>query len=242
MDGVEDDRIDAATEAAWVAALDEYERGEAKKKEAAEKEYWAAESLRIASTYGLRNKEADKYKRIVTEDGKTSWVVLSKPKRTKAKQAGREGRIDKDKPRLRQVTFTEIRKKAAAAQKLKDDRARRFAHHGNYLARLLEEEKAIVQARLSVTPEEYKRIEEERIAEKKANALKLAGLIKARDELVEREKKRLAIKKIKDAQMRRAVLHRKALESIARREKKRGDKKKKKTIKDNGTTIEVIHS
>jgi len=47
----------------------------------------------------------------------------------------------------------------------------------------------------------------------------LARLIKKRDDLIAHEKKRIAIKKSKDAQMARAVVLRKALESVARRQK-----------------------
>jgi len=217
---IEEDRIDAAMEAAFVAELDRVEAAEREKIKAAEakkKEFWAAESLRLATICGMKKKREDSgWTHKKTKSGKVVWMLkASKIRRTKAEQARHDAIIRKTKSRTRQATITEMNmKKKPATKGVKDARARRLAHHWKYLEDTLKKEKK----EKMVPPEER---EKRKIAEKEereANMAELARLVEKRDRLVrerdaavKREERRLAIKKMKDAQMSRAINLRKAL-------------------------------
>jgi len=148
-------------------------------------------------------------------------LKAAKPRRTKAEQVRYEATIHKIKSRRLQATLTGVsHEKKPTTQKVKEARARRLAHHWKYLEDQLKKVKEVMM----VSPEDRGK---KRIAEKKvqdAHTAELARLVAKRYRLIhkrnlslKREEKRLAIKRMKDAQMARSITLRKALESIERR-------------------------
>jgi len=198
----EGDGTDATMEAAFMAALEEVEAAKAK-----EKEYWAAESLRLACTTGRR-----------TTKGEAPLMMKPvQPRRTKTEQARYDAQVAKDELHMHRRTIFKMRKKKEIAQKVKDARAKRLSHHWKYLEDTLKKEK---EAKLVPLEEQEKK----RIAAQEAGdayIAKIARLTKEQDLRVKLEKKRITAKKREDAEMAKAVTLRKALASIERREKKK---------------------
>jgi len=230
---MEEDRAEAMMEEAFVAELDRVEalmREKVKSDKVEKKEYWAAESVRLAATCGIKKKEmaveAEGWMRLRGKNGRGMWMLkAAKPHRTKAGQASNEAVVRKANARRRQSIIVKMKKKKQTTQEIKEARRRRLAHHWKYLENTLKkekDEKKIAPEVREKMKNQEKKAQEVRMAELDRLIEKRDRLIQERDLAVKREEKKKAIKKAKDAQMARAVNLRKALESIARR---RGEKK-----------------
>jgi len=212
--------IDAATEAAFVAALEKVEADQAREKE---KKLWAAESTRLAAICGKSEKESA-WLQIKTKERKAPCILkAAQPHRNEAEKARHKAQMTKVKLQLRMTTFLKMRKRKVAAQKVKESRARRMVHHWKYLEDTLKKEKAAKSVPFEERAKKKIAIQEA----KDAHIAEMARLVKERDARVEREKmliqreqKRIVAQEAKDARKARAENLRKALASIERRRKK----------------------
>jgi len=157
------DRIDAATEAAWVAAVEKLEADKAAEKIATEKTFCVAESTRLASVCGIKPEEKSNWVRLKPKNGKVMLMLKqAKPNRSKTGQFKASKTIPRT--RLRQASLLDMQKKKEKSQQIKARREKRIAHHANYLEKKLVQEKEARTARLAQTPGEFAESEKNRIA------------------------------------------------------------------------------